>query len=132
MGNNENLKPQNTRTKEEQREIAKKGGRRSGEVRREKRKFREMFETFLESDFKGDKELPKSKRRKNKEIMMMRMVKQAMDGDLNSQKYIIEMIGEAPAKQVEVTAKVGSLEDERTIEEIEKEIERLRLLDGDE
>jgi hypothetical protein len=91
-----------------------------------------MFATFLESDFKGDKELPKSKRRKNKEIMMMRMMKQAMDGDLNSQKYIIEMIGEAPAKQVEVTAKVGAIEDDRMIEEIEKEIERLKLLDGDE
>jgi hypothetical protein len=129
MANEQNLRPSAYKLSEEE---AKKGGRRSGEVRREKRKFREMFETFLESDFKGDKELPKSKRRKNKEIMMMRMVKQAMNGDLNSQKYIIEMIGEAPAKQVEVTAKVGTIEDDRTIEEIEKEIERLRLLDGDE
>lgn len=132
MPNENNLIPNSERSPNKLKEMTRKGGIKSGEVRREKRKFREMFETFLESDFKGDKELPKSKRRKNKEIMMMRMVKQAMDGDLNTQKYIIEMIGEAPAKQVEVTAKVGTLEDDRTIEEIEKEIERLRLLDGDE
>lgn len=37
MANDENLIPLNKRTKEEQREIAKQGGIKSGKIRREKK-----------------------------------------------------------------------------------------------
>lgn len=104
----ENLKPQSMRTKEEQREIARKGGVKSGEIRREKKRFKELFLSLLEDDCKADKNKPKNERRTNKELFVMRMMKQAIDGDLNSQKYIIEMIGEAPSKKVEVTGANGS------------------------
>ena len=102
------LKPQSMRTKEEQKEIARKGGIKSGEIRREKKRFKELFLILLEDDFKGDKNKPKNERRTNKDLFVMRMMKQAMDGDLNSQKYIIEMIGEAPSKKVEVTGANGT------------------------
>lgn len=104
----EHLKPQSMRTKEEQREIARKGGVKSGEIRREKKRFKELFLSLLEDDCKADKNKPKKERRTNKELFVMRMMKQAIDGDLNSQKYIIEMIGEAPSKKVEVTGANGS------------------------
>lgn len=43
MANTDNLKPQNTRTKAEQREIARKGGIKSGEARREKRLLKDAI-----------------------------------------------------------------------------------------
>ncbi|MBS4773119.1 MAG: hypothetical protein KHX55_02450 [Proteobacteria bacterium] len=49
MANEENLKPQNRRTKEEQREIARKGGLKSGEVRRQKAELRKLGYTGIES-----------------------------------------------------------------------------------
>lgn len=104
----EHLKPQSMRTKEEQREIARKGGVKSGEIRREKKRFKELFLSLLEDDCKADKNKPKNERRTNKDLFAMRMMKQAIDGDLNSQKYIIEMIGEAPSKKVEVTGANGT------------------------
>lgn len=107
MGNG-NLIPFSEQTEDEQREIARKGGIRSGEVRREKKLFKEMFATFLNDDFQGDKDKPKNQRRTNKDMFVLRMIKQAMEGDLNSQKYIIEMIGEAPSKKVEVTGANGA------------------------
>lgn len=129
---NGNLIPFSEQTEDEQREIAKKGGIRSGEVRREKKLFKEMFSTFLNDDFQGDKDKPKNQRRTNKDLFVMRMIKQAMEGDLNSQKYIIEMIGEAPSKKVEVTGANGAPlverkrlsgdEIKKLMKELEKEI----------
>ena len=43
----EDLIPQNMRTKEEQKEIARKGGIASGEARRKKRSLREAMQTML-------------------------------------------------------------------------------------
>ena len=46
---NKNLKPQNTRTKEEQREIARLGGKASGKVRREKSTIAKMLKQWADS-----------------------------------------------------------------------------------
>lgn len=46
-GTNNNLVPLNERTKEEQREIAKKGGIQSGKVRRRKRTMKEAAQLIL-------------------------------------------------------------------------------------
>ena len=47
MANEKNLKPLNTRTKEEQREISKKGGIASGKSRREKKSMKVQLETIM-------------------------------------------------------------------------------------
>lgn len=47
MANEENLIPQNRRTKREQREIASKGGKKSGEARRDRKKFKEAILDIL-------------------------------------------------------------------------------------
>lgn len=47
MANEKNLIPINKRTKSEQREYRKKGGQKSGEVRREKKLLRELLEEAL-------------------------------------------------------------------------------------
>ena len=55
MAGEENLIPQSERTKEEQREIARKGGIASGKARREKADLRRQMQIWLESDVTTDK-----------------------------------------------------------------------------
>ena len=52
FSNSENLKPFNKLTVNEQRLIAKQGGKKSGIVRLEKRKMREILEILLSQDLK--------------------------------------------------------------------------------
>lgn len=66
MPNEQNLRPQNKRTKGEQREIAKKGGIASGESRRKRKAMKEQLETILSmpvtlKDEKGKKLIDKYK-----------------------------------------------------------------------
>lgn len=48
--NEKNLKPQSERTKEEQREIARKGGIASGKKRRENRTIQQILKTITDGD----------------------------------------------------------------------------------
>lgn len=51
MANEQNLIPMNKRTKSEQREYAKKGGQKSGEVRRQRKAMKEQMEMLLSLPF---------------------------------------------------------------------------------
>ena len=57
MANEQNLIPFNKRTKSEQREYAKKGGQKSGEVRRQRKAMKEQMEMLLSLPFKQQKQL---------------------------------------------------------------------------
>ena len=58
MANEENLIPQNKRTKSEQRKIAQKGGVASGEARRKKADLRRVLEEAINGTYKvGDEEM---------------------------------------------------------------------------
>lgn len=57
MANEQNLIPFNKRTKSEQREYAKKGGQKSGEVRRKRKAMKEQMEMLLTLPFKSKKQL---------------------------------------------------------------------------
>lgn len=97
----ENLIPQSKRTKDEQREIARKGGKASGKARREKKTAREYAIAVLEGYVK-DKDITL------KDAMMQKLIQRAItDTDLNAIKYILELIGESPAQRIEVTGKDG-------------------------
>ena len=52
MANEQNLIPWNKRTENEQREYAKKGGQKSGEVRRQRKAMKEQMEMLLSLPFK--------------------------------------------------------------------------------
>lgn len=52
MANDQNLIPLSQRTKEEQREIQSKGGKASGEVRRQRQQLREAIQGILDSTYK--------------------------------------------------------------------------------
>ena len=57
MANEQNLIPWNKRTESEQREYAKKGGQKSGEVRRQRKAMKEQIEMLLSLPFKQQKQL---------------------------------------------------------------------------
>lgn len=96
---NKNLKPLNTRTKSEQREIAKKGGKKSGEVRRAKKAMREILDYLLEKEVtngKGDKIT-------TKEAIAIALLKKAAQGDVKAFEVLRDTIGEKPIEQHNIT-----------------------------
>lgn len=89
MANEQNLIPLNKRTKNEQRKIAKKGGKKSGESRRNKKTLRELLEIALslKDEFSGEElkfELVKS------------LIEQAIKGNIKAFEVIRDTIGEKP------------------------------------
>lgn len=56
MANEQNLIPWDKRTESEQREYAKKGGQKSGEVRRQRKAMKEQMEMLLLLPFKSKKQ----------------------------------------------------------------------------
>lgn len=101
MANEQNLIPFNKRTKSEQREYASKGGKKSGEVRRQKKKMKETINMLLSlnlPDSEGKEQL------KNLGIddedlnvqtaILMQQVKKAMAGNLESAKFVRDVSDE--------------------------------------
>ena len=94
MANTKNLKPFNTLTESEQREIAQKGGIASGAARREKKKIKEVLEVLLSMpDNNSDID--------NREAICLALVNQAKAGDTQAFKIIRDTIGEKPREEIE-------------------------------
>lgn len=108
----ENLVPQNTRTKEEQREIAKKGGEASVVARRQKKTMRELLEMALQTPLKDRDgnviKSPDDPRRKltRKEAGMIKMAAKFANGDLKTIELAAKLQGEL-VQQVDVTADIA-------------------------
>lgn len=94
----ENLKPVTKRSKEEAREISKKGGIRSGESRRERKKLKEELLLLLSE---GD----------NNRRMSLAIFERALNGDTKAFEVIRDTIGEKPKEQIESTNIEMSYED---------------------
>lgn len=91
----DNLIPCNKRTKEEVREIGRKGGIASGDARRAKKTMREVLEILLET---VDKDSDKT----NIEVMMASAVRKAMNGDLKAMEFVRDTSGQKPDTQITV------------------------------
>ena len=89
--NDQNLVPMNQRTKKEQREITKKGGIRSGEIRRERKKMKELLEITLEQKYKKENITYQEK-------IIISLLNKAIKGDVKAIKLILSIIGELPLK----------------------------------
>ena len=92
MANEENLIPQNKRTKKEQREIAKKGGIASGEARRKRRTLKEELLAMLE-----DKDIQES--------ITLALISKAKTGDTKAYEVIRDTVGEKPVDKIEAEVK---------------------------
>ena len=94
MKGQENLIPMNERTKEEQREIAKKGGIASGEARREKKLLRELLEDALSKGTETDNEYVN---------ITLALIKEANKGNVKAYEVIRDTLGQKPKEEIEIT-----------------------------
>lgn len=91
----EDLIPLNERTIEEQKEIARKGGIKSGEVRREKKLLKEYLEAIL--SIKDDKGIDKSTK------IVIALVDRAEIGDTKAFEVIRDTLGQKPKDEIKAT-----------------------------
>lgn len=99
-----------SRTTEEVRAIASKGGKNSVESRRRKKLLKECFEVLLDKDFKGKD----GKIATGAETLAMTVFQKAQRGDLKAFELVRDTAGEKPVDKVMV-AEV----DQKTIDEVE-------------
>lgn len=110
----ENLIPQSERTKEEQREIAKKGGIASVKARREKKAMKETLATLLSMPLKdgaaADVEHIKSIAAINgknitvQEAIMLAQIKKAIKGDTRAAEYIRDTSGNKVKEEIDLSS----------------------------
>lgn len=95
MANEQNLIPANKRTKDEHREIARKGGVASGKARRKKANLRKAFETILQAEASS----PNVKKQledlgfesTNEMALAMVMMQKAMKGNVRAFEQISKL-----------------------------------------
>ena len=86
MAGIDNLIPFNKLTEEEQKEMARKGGIRSGEVRKEKATMKKTLEMLLnEKNNKG---------KTYRELSTLGLIKGAVDGKAENYKIMLQLLGE--------------------------------------
>ena len=93
--NEENLIPFSERTEEEARELGKKGGIRSGEVRREKATMKATLEMLLNSTNKTGQTY--------RELATLGLLKGAISGNAQTYRTILETLGELKQAQEDRT-----------------------------
>lgn len=89
MANNKNLIPFTERTENEQRKIAKMGGIKSGEKRRERKQLKEELLLLLETN-------------NNQEQISIALIEKAKTGDVRAFEMIRDTIGEKPLDKQEI------------------------------
>ena len=93
----DNLIPMNKRTKDEQREICKKGGLASGTVRRKKKMAKQIIRDLLQQ--RNDFTENKTGQETVMESMISAMVSEALDGNVKAFEVIMKYAGEDPEEK---------------------------------
>ncbi len=94
-GGNDNLIPMNERTKDEQREIARKGGIASGEARRRKRTLRQIAEMLAEKEIAMPNPDGSMENLTYDVAMIQRQYQKAIaEGDTQAAKFLTNLLGE--------------------------------------
>lgn len=107
----ENLIPVSSRTSEELREMTSKGGKASGEARRQKKTMREWLEIAMQAAMKDDGGQPimspddPTRELTRKECAMLKLAAKAAKGDLKAIELSAKLSGEAETKVVVETRK---------------------------
>ena len=97
--NDKNLIPFNQRTESEKREIAKKGGKKSGEVRREQKTYRDMAKAMLSATITDENILNELKayglsETDVKAYTLLGMIKASGNGSHNAFDRLMMLVGE--------------------------------------
>ena len=100
MAGEENLIPFSERTKEEARELGRRGGKASGAARRRKRRLKEAADLYLSLPVEDKRRWNKLSRRyldaediDNQMAMIVSLWDGAMAGDARSAKVLIDLLG---------------------------------------
>lgn len=94
MAGLKNGNPRHTLTVEE----ARKGGRKSGETRRERKAFAEAYETLLRRNYTNSQ----GQEMQGVDILAAKTFQAALDGDLRALIEIRSIVGEQPVQRIEV------------------------------
>jgi len=110
MANEKNLIPWNKRTESEQREYAKKGGQKSGEVRRQKKAMKDTMKMLLSLDIPecDGKEKLRQMGVEDEDLniqtgILTQQVMKALNGNLDSAKFVKDVLGESNGNKEENT-----------------------------
>ena len=100
----EDLIPTNKRTKEEAKELGRKGGVASGKSRRRKRQFRDELEMLLPLTDKGKDGQPiinplTGRKQTVQQSITMQLLLKARKGDVKAAKLILDTLGELVLKE---------------------------------
>lgn len=103
MANEENLKPfTSEQSREEAVKNGRKGGIKSGEVRRQKKLLKDYLQDVLDDKVKvKDKEIDTA------EAITIKLVQQAMKGNVKAYTTIRDTLGQAPVQGINLTSEVG-------------------------
>lgn len=108
MANEQNLKPFNSLTEKEQREITSKGGKASAKKRRQNKTFKEIINKFLDGKV-SDERLRQQmidfgfadKEVSNKSCAVFALWKEAIKGNTKAFELMRDTIGEKPIEQIQ-------------------------------
>ena len=130
--NEQNLIPLNRRTKSEQIKISQKGGKASGEARREQKRLKRLTQSVLDASVGLNKvsslnpyieALIKKKKISLDQALMIGQVVAAIRGSTKAAIFIRDIMGEKPIEQVETYPIDGQLE-----QEIEERVKQVRQM----
>lgn len=124
MNNSRNLIPNTARTPSEVRANTRKGGIRSGEVRRRKKALRETIEMLLRmpcTDEEVQEELHgmglSEREMTNQTAIVVAMLRKAMQGDVQAFNTLRDTAGQKPTDQTEVMQKIAPTDKPLTMRE---------------
>lgn len=112
--NEQNLKSFSERTEKEQREIQQKGGKASGEARRQKRDLRRALEALLDKNMGRNKD---GEDVSGAEALALKQFEKALKGDTRAFEVIRDTAGQKPVEKVMI-AEV----DQDIIDEVERAV----------
>ena len=126
--NEQNLIPNSKRSPEELREMTKRGGKKSGEVRRKRKTIREQLEFLMSLPIqdevtkeKLEKMGIKSDNMDNQMLMNVSLYKQALKGNTKAIEIVRDTLGEKPVEKLEHSGNISnSLE---VLESIQNQLE---------
>ncbi len=112
--NQQNLIPMNKRTENEQREIAKKGGKASGRSRKDKREQKQIILDVLsmpisEGNIDDITSLAAAEgaNLSINQAIVIQQVKRALKGDTKAAEYLRDTAGQKPSDKVQIDAGVN-------------------------
>ena len=95
MANEQNLRPSEYKfTKDD----ASRGGKKSGEVRRQRRLMRDILEDMLKKTYTNSQ----GKQVDGATLICLKQFQSAVDGDLKAFTEIRDMVGEQPVQRIEI------------------------------